>query len=80
MLYIFLIILLLLIILALALIIDLYNKLKNPPLIPVKLVVEENKEETPPISISEETKEETGPVHTEFLKYGIRPKEARYYE
>lgn len=79
-LYICLITLLLLIILALVLIINLYNKFKNPPPIPVKLVVKNDKEEAPHISISEETKEETEPVHNEFLKYGIKPKEAKYYE
>lgn len=75
--YICLIILLLLIIFALILTINLYNKLKNPTPIPVKLFVEENKEKAPLISISEETKETEYPL---FLKYGIKPKEAKYYE
>lgn len=74
-LYILLVIILLLVILVLSLlIINLSNRPENT--VPPQIMVPEETKEEP----QKQIQEPTPPVDTKFSRYGITPREARYYE
>lgn len=79
-LHIFLTVLLLLVVILFILVINLYIKSKNISPQKEVVIIERSQPEAIKQPVAEEAIPETQAVYDKFSKYGIKPREAKYYE